>query len=169
MQMIESVVAHVETEDLYVGAIREFGTNESPSGWLECDGASYTQVAYPALHAVMALDAFPWGGDANNFNVPDCKGRCIMGSGTGSGLTPRSLGQHAGAHEVTLTTNQIPAHTHTFRRRATTHNIMTCVSGVFDMWNLTMATYSSGNSGGGLAHNNVGPVGVTKMMIYTGA
>lgn len=52
------------------------------------------------------------GNGSTTFNVPDMRGRCPMGAGTGSGLTARVLGTNYGAETVTLDSTMIPAHSH---------------------------------------------------------
>jgi microcystin-dependent protein len=53
------------------------------------------------------------GNASTTFNVPDMRGRCPMGAGTGSGLTARVLGTNYGAETITLSTTEIPSHSHT--------------------------------------------------------
>jgi microcystin-dependent protein len=57
----------------------------------------------------------PWGlGDGSTtFNVPDRRGAGGIGSGTGSGLTARPLGQFVGEETHQLTTAELASHTHT--------------------------------------------------------
>jgi microcystin-dependent protein len=62
-----------------------------------------------------------WGvGDGSTtFNVPDGRGRAIIGAGTGSGLTARTLGAVLGSEVITSSalaahTHTGPSHTHTF-------------------------------------------------------
>ena len=82
-----------------------------PTGWLACDGSSLLRASYPALFAKIGTT---WGSaDATHFNVPDLRGRSVIGSGTGSGLTARTLGtQNIGAETVALSTAELAAHTH---------------------------------------------------------
>jgi microcystin-dependent protein len=46
--------------------------------------------------------------------TPNLSGRFILGGGSGSGLTSRTLGQSGGAESVTLTEEQMPSHTHNY-------------------------------------------------------
>ncbi len=47
-----------------------------------------------------------------NFLTPDARGRNIIGSGTGSGLTARSVGNTGGEENHLLTIPEMPTHTH---------------------------------------------------------
>lgn len=81
------------------GAITAFGGVNVPTGWLICDGASYTTSAYPNLFAAIA---YAWGGSGANFNVPLLNnGRFLRGTGGNAG----ALG--------TYQTDQLGSHTHT--------------------------------------------------------
>lgn len=76
---------------------------------LLCDGSSVSQAAYPRLYA--KIGATYGAASAGQFLLPDCRSRSIMGSGTGSGLSARTLGTSLGTE--TETVPSIPAHTHT--------------------------------------------------------
>ncbi len=80
-----------------------------PAGWLLCDGRSVTRAMYPALFDAIGT---AHGGDGTNFNLPDLRGRTVVGAGQGTGLTMRTLGQNFGAETQTLTVAQMPAHSH---------------------------------------------------------
>ena len=112
------------------GEIRMWGGSSAPTGWLLCNGGNYDggNATYAALYAVIAQNFGVGDTTANDFNVPDMRGRMPVGVGTGVGgatedadggsapaggsaITARSLGEWTGA-EV-LSTAQAPAHTHT--------------------------------------------------------
>lgn len=83
---------------LPVGSIVDYGGSTAPVGWLLCNGQSTS--GYPALAAVVGS------------TVPDLRGRFVLGSGSGSGLTSRSLGQRGGAETHALAAAEVPSHTH---------------------------------------------------------
>lgn len=58
---------------------------------------------------------FGLGDGSTTFNVPDPKGRSLVGIGTGdaTGATAHVLGQKVGEEAHTLTTGELPPHTHT--------------------------------------------------------
>jgi microcystin-dependent protein len=76
----------------------------APSGWLECDGTSYSTSTYPDLYAVIGET---FGGGGGNFNVPDMRDRFPVGTGT-----TYSIGDTGGAASVTLTEAQLAQHSH---------------------------------------------------------
>jgi len=97
--------------DPYIGEIRPFGFYWAPEGWLLCDGTQYNASQFPALYAVIGST---YGGNDIVFSVPNLKGRAPVGMGAGPGLTYQwELGEKDGAEAVTLTTSQMPGHTHT--------------------------------------------------------
>lgn len=75
-------------------------------GWKICDGQALAKADFPSLYAVLG-DTF--GSTSTTFNLPDLRGRAIIGAGGGANIAFRATG---GAHEVTLSTNEMPAHTH---------------------------------------------------------
>jgi len=92
-----------------VGTMFSYCNLTPPDGSLTCDGVQYARVDYPELYAVLH-SAFIV--DADNFVVPDTRGRVIVGSGLGPGLSSRPITTTGGAETVTLDTSQIPSHNH---------------------------------------------------------
>ncbi len=96
----------------YIGAIQIFAGNFAPRGWALCEGQLLSIQQNSALFAILGTT---YGGNGTtNFALPDLRGRMPIGFGTGPGLTTRQLGEKSGAEAVTLTTAQIPSHTHTY-------------------------------------------------------
>jgi microcystin-dependent protein len=95
----------------YVGEIRMFAGSFAPINWAICDGSL---LPISENETLFVLIGTTYGGDGEStFALPDLRGRAPVHMGTGSGLTPRFLGEAAGVETVTLTAAQIPAHTHT--------------------------------------------------------
>lgn len=94
----------------YIGEIRIFGGNFAPQGWALCDGQL---LAISENEALFTLIGTTYGGDGQTtFALPDLRGRAPIHQGTGTGLSPRNIGQPIGAEAVTLTTDQLPQHNH---------------------------------------------------------
>lgn len=94
----------------FIGEIIMFGGNFAPRGWALCDGQLLAINSNQALFSILGTT---YGGDGRTtFALPDLRGRVSMHVGNGAGLTPRRLGERGGTETHTLTTNQIPAHSH---------------------------------------------------------
>jgi microcystin-dependent protein len=94
----------------FVGEIRLFAGNFAPAGWMFCEGQL---VPISENEVLFQLIGTTYGGDGQEtFALPDLRGRVPIHQGTGSGLSSYILGENGGVEEVTLTTQQIPIHTH---------------------------------------------------------
>ena len=94
----------------FIAQITMFGGNFAPRGWAFCDGQLLPIAQNSALFSLLGTT---YGGDGRtSFGLPDLRGRVPMGPRNGPGLTPRTLGQKSGVENVTLTTPQIPSHSH---------------------------------------------------------
>lgn len=94
-----------------IGEIICYAGSASPkANWLVCDGSEVAQADYPDLYAVIGSTYGSAG--TGNFKLPDLRGRSGAGAGTGTGLNPVALGQQYGEQSHTLTTAEMPAHSH---------------------------------------------------------
>jgi microcystin-dependent protein len=84
--------------------------NFAPLGWAFCAGQLLPIAQNTALFSLLGTT---YGGDGvQTFALPDLRGRVPVGAGQGPGLSNYSLGQTAGSENVSLTVNEMPAHTH---------------------------------------------------------
>jgi microcystin-dependent protein len=89
----------------WVGEIRMFAGNFAPSGWMFCQGQVLPISEYDVLFNLIGTQ---FGGDGQEtFALPDLRGRAPVHVGPNT-----ALAQQGGVEQVTLTVNQIPAHTH---------------------------------------------------------
>lgn len=89
----------------YVGEIRMFAGNFAPAGWMFCEGQL---LPISENETLFQLIGTTYGGDGQStFALPDLRGRLPMHQGNGF-----ILAETGGAEEITLTVNQIPAHSH---------------------------------------------------------
>ena len=90
------------------GSLAAWPTTTPPSGWLKCDGTSYSTSSYPSLYAVIGTS---YGGSGSSFNVPNLQSMVCVGMNSSDGNFS-SLGTTGGQAYVTLNANQIPYHQH---------------------------------------------------------
>ncbi len=94
----------------YVGEIRMFAGNFNPSGWMFCEGQL---LPISENETLFQLIGTTYGGDGQStFALPDLRGRIPLHFGTGPDGITYQQAEAAGSEEVTLTTQQIPIHTH---------------------------------------------------------
>lgn len=93
------------------GVMMDFPASVAPTGWLICNGAAISRSTYAALFAAIGT-AFGPGDGSTTFNLPDCRGRTVIGAGQGAGLTNRALGATGGEEKHTVTAAEMPSHTH---------------------------------------------------------
>lgn len=108
----------------YVGEIRMFAGNYAPEGWAMCNGQLLSIAENDVLFALIGTT---YGGDGQtNFALPDLRGRIPVHMGTNPKTgTNFSLAQAAGVENLTLTLNQLPAHSHTAVAQSNTDNTTT--------------------------------------------
>ena len=152
----------------YLGDITILGFDFPPKGWAACDGQLLSIDQYTELYSLLSTT---FGGDGRtNFGLPDLRGRVPIDFGQGLGLTDRTLGKQLGEDTVTLTGDQIPAHTH--QLNASTDpatatepggNLPATVAPGFDVYRDDTVTDHGNpaqvvaNSGVGKPHNNLQP------------
>lgn len=94
----------------FLAMIMLWPVNFAPRGWAYCQGQL---LAISQNTALFSLLGTTYGGNGQtNFALPDFRGRVPVGTGQGPGLSSYNLGQLGGTEAITLTTNQMPAHTH---------------------------------------------------------
>jgi microcystin-dependent protein len=94
----------------FLGSITMFGGNFAPRGYAFCAGQILSIAQNSALFALLGTT---YGGNGQTtFALPDLRGRAPLHEGNSS-FGNFALGQVLGSQSVTLTANQLPAHTHT--------------------------------------------------------
>ena len=97
--------------DPFLGEIRLFAFGIVPQGWAVCDGR---QLQINQNNALYSLLSTYFGGDGKTyFNIPDLRGRVPVHN-TLDGNPDTKQGVTAGIEGVTLTSKNVPLHTHTF-------------------------------------------------------
>lgn len=95
----------------FIGEIRMFAGNFPPNGWMFCEGQL---IPISENDALFTLIGTTYGGDGQStFALPNLQSRVPMHAGNGPDGVNYQLAEAAGVETVTLSTQQIPVHTHT--------------------------------------------------------
>ena len=136
----------------YVGEIRIFAGNFPPNGWMFCEGQL---LPISENETLFQLIGTTYGGDGQStFALPDMRGRLPLHQGSGF-----VLAQTGGVESVTLTTSQIPAHSHSMLASANTGNSANPQGNVLDQMSGAILLYKAQSPTLAMNASNVGPVG----------
>ncbi len=148
----------------FIGEIRIFAGNYAPAGWAICDG---TLLSISENEMLFSLIGTTYGGDGQTtFALPDFRGRVVISQGQNPTTgTTYTLGQKGGTETVTLTTQQMPVHTHNVQASSlagTASSPANATWAKFEQYssqapNGTMNPNTISSVGGNQAHNNMMP------------
>ena len=158
----------------FIGEIRMFGGNFAPAGWAFCSGQLMPISENDTLFNLIGTT---YGGDGQEtFAMPDLQGRIPIHMGTSSEGINYVIGEKAGVESVTLTTGQIPAHTHPLvgttdaATAGDPSNRVLASSGQVKIYTpfppaVQMNANSVGTAGGSQPHDNMMPFLVVSFII----
>ena len=137
-----------------------FAGNFAPAGWMFCEGQL---LPISENETLFQLIGTTYGGDGQStFALPDLRGRIPIHQGNGF-----ILAETGGAEEITLTVNQIPAHSHpllgsgnTASDNSPSNNLLAVTT--VDAYvpaapNLNLSPQAVGPTGGSQPHTNFQP------------
>jgi|HubBroStandDraft_1064217.scaffolds.fasta_scaffold120849_2 microcystin-dependent protein len=150
--------------DPFLGEIRMVGFNFAPNGWALCNGQL---LAISSNTALFSLLGTTFGGNGvSTFGLPNLQSRVPIHQGQGVGLSVYTMGEMAGFENITLITNQIPAHNHLMAINNANANQTDPTGGLLSKTNngdrtspLAYPTYSNAASTGNLANNAISMTG----------
>jgi len=135
----------------YVGEIRLFAGNFEPAGWMFCQGQL---LPISENETLFQLIGTTYGGDGEStFALPDLRGRLPLHLGNGF-----ILAESGGVEDVTLTVQQIPAHTHAALGAAVTGD-QTSANGAVPANSVTITPYLNTSPDSAFNAQAIGPVG----------
>lgn len=166
----------------FLGEIKMFAGNFAPLGFALANGQILSIAQNTALFSLFGTT---YGGDGRTtFALPDLQGRAPMHWGSGTGLTARVLGESDGTPTVTLTSDQLPGHTHALTGEDEEASEAAPGGNAFGVnpsvrWYTTaaapglqrqpMSPLAVGSGGGGQPHNNKQPyLGITFIVALQG-
>jgi microcystin-dependent protein len=168
-------------DEPFLGQICAFGFDFYPNGWLFCDGTTLPIAQNSALFAL--IGTYFGGNGVQTFQVPDLRGRVVVGRGAGPNLTVRTIGNMGGTETVALNVNEMPQHNHTATFTGNSVTIKANATNGTDGTSLYNAvtpdvalnvgggavtgTVAIANNGQNAAHNNMQPFTVLNYCIAT--
>ncbi|WP_306796750.1 tail fiber protein [Mesorhizobium sp. GbtcB19] len=139
-----------------------FAGNFAPAGWMFCEGQL---IPISENETLFNLIGTTYGGDGEStFALPDLRGRLPLHQGNGF-----VLAETGGAEEITLTINQIPAHSHPMLASGNTGtvsnpqgNVLDQMSGAILLYkeqapSVAMNAQAVSSTGGSQPHTNFQP------------
>ena len=159
------------------GCVLPFAGSTAPTYFLLCFGQAVSRTTYADLFGVIGT-TYGTGDGFTTFNLPDLRGRAVagldnMGGSAAGRLTStvlsasNTLGATGGAQTVTLSTSEIPSHSHAIQRsNSAATSVGADASALYRIQQDTGATMTNTqNSGGGSAHSNTQPTIVLSYII----
>lgn len=159
--------------DYYLGQIMLSGFTFAPRNFAFCNGQLLSIQQNAALFSVLGTY---YGGDGRaTFQLPDLRGRTPVGAGGSADVNwqpaPYAIGESFGSEAVTLTSNEMPRHTHLINAATTAGAVRDPKNSLYGKPNENIyAGASSGltplnaaqmkNTGGNQPHPNMQPFNV---------
>tara|TARA_Y100000385_G_C13098960_1_gene643195 strand:+ start:52 stop:630 length:579 start_codon:yes stop_codon:yes gene_type:complete len=166
---------NLNAQEAYLGDIKMTGISYIQSGWMACEGQLLPISSNPALFSLLGV---AYGGDGETtFALPDLRSRVPVGQGTGPGLPNYIRGGTGGSTTNTLTTPNLPAHSHSViaisedGNSSSPTNNFPAGTKLLDKEYATTGTTTNmntnmiGNTGSNTAVNNMQPYAVVRYVI----
>lgn len=153
------------------------GDNDLTPELVRADGRLIDKTVYGGFFAMFG-HRFNGGTDpgSNKVKIPDVLGRAVIGAGTGTGLTARTVGAQLGEETHTLSLAEMPGHSHQQVTRSGGSFDVPTVSATGDSSDGPLNAFSArssargavsntGAAGSGANHNNIQPSAVATILV----
>ena len=134
LNYVDGVTSPIQTQintNTPTGMISIHSAATAPTGWLLCDGTSYSTTTYANLYGVIG---YTFGGSGANFNVPNLKGKVVVGidaaqaefdtrGETGGAMTHQHAASNSGNTSVAHNHSIDPPSTNSSNHDGHNHNI----------------------------------------------
>ncbi|MFL5741701.1 MAG: phage tail protein [Flavisolibacter sp.] len=132
--------------DGVIAFVTPFAGNFAPRNWALCQGQILSISQNTALFSLLGTT---YGGNGQStFGLPDLRGRAVVGTGQGPGLSDYVQGEIDGSTSHTLPVTEMPIHTHltsitTTPKAGGTPNSASPVNAVYATGNNSLYTFST--------------------------
>lgn len=153
-------------DTLPVGSIMPYPKATAPENWLICDGSAISRTDYSELFNAIGT-TFGEGDGSTTFNLPNIKGRTIVGLDTDD-TDFNTIGKTLGEKTHTLTVAEMPEHNH--KQSLDGGNSGNSGKAAYS-WSVPANQYLytgddlAGKTGGSQPHNNIQPSFVATYII----
>jgi microcystin-dependent protein/alpha-tubulin suppressor-like RCC1 family protein len=137
-----------------IGFIYSYSGSTVPSGFLLCDGTTYSRTGYPSLFAVIGT-SYGAGDGSTTFNVPDLRGYYLRGVDGTAGRDPdkatrtaMNSGGNTGNQIGSVQVDAFASHTHTYNQGSALSTQAQGGTGSASNYGYTNTSTNTGATGG---------------------
>jgi len=158
-----------------IASMLPYAATSAPSGWLLCYGQAVSRATYASLFGVIGT-AYGSGDGSTTFNLPDYRGRTFVGldnmggssanritsanadslNNTGFG-SETDAGTNGAVGGTSLTTDQLPSHTHPYARSGGASLSGGNQFPIYDGVSGNAIANATGSTGSGNSHTHTAP------------
>lgn len=157
-EWIDPTGGQASGDTLPIGSIMPYPKATAPENWLICDGSAISRTDYSELFNAIGT-TFGEGDGSTTFNLPNIKGRTIVGLDTDD-TDFNTIGKTLGEKTHTLTIAEMPEHNH--KQSLDGGNSGNSGNAAYS-WSIPANQYLytgddlAGKTGGSQPHNNIQP------------
>lgn len=151
----------------YIAEIRMFAANFAPRNWAYCQGQTLSIAQNTALFSLLGTT---YGGNGvQTFGLPNFASRMARGTGAGAGLSTINLGEMSGFETATMTTNNMPSHSHStvVKSSSNSNNGSNPINGGFGNVNIAVSA-PAGITASGNLYSATGDTTMSANMVTVG-
>ena len=142
------------------GVIMPYAGSNPPQGWLLCNGQEVSRTEYEDLFSILLI-TYGFGDQITTFNLPDLRGRMLLGADNMGGSSAGNIesdqgsiiGGKAGQEMHQLTVDEMPSHNHYLQNQYGSNGFNQVGIGGS---NVADGIYTN-HTGGSQPHNNMPP------------
>jgi microcystin-dependent protein len=125
-----------------------------PAHYLRPDASEILRSTFSGLFTLIGT-TFGAGNGTTTFNLPDLRGKAVLGVGTGSGLSTYAVGTASGETSHILSAAELPSHTHDFYAVSETGNLSSPANNFL----ASSAIFHTGSGPDAMSPAHIGAVG----------